>query len=68
MDYHLLSDFRREHQETLDELLTQTVATLMSQGLVTLEEVAQDGLRVRASASSGSFRRKVPAGTVPGGG
>ena len=68
VDYDLLSDFRREHQEALDELLTQTVATLMSQGLVTLEEVAQDGLRVRASASSGSFRRKVPAGTVPGGG
>jgi transposase len=58
VDYHLLSDFRGEHQEALDELLTQIVATLMAEELVTLGEVAQDGLRVRASAGSGSFRRK----------
>jgi transposase len=59
VDYHLLSDFRREHQEALDELLTQVVATLMAENLVTLAEVAQDGLRVRASAGSGSFRRQA---------
>jgi hypothetical protein len=58
VDYHLLSDFRREHQEALDELLTQIVATLMAQGLVTLAEVAQDGMRVRASAGQSSFRRE----------
>lgn len=58
VDYHLLSDFRTEHQEALDELLTQIVATLMAEELVTLVEVAQDGLRVRASAGGGSFRRK----------
>jgi hypothetical protein len=57
VDYHLLSDFRLEHQEALDELLTQIVATLMAENLVTLVEVAQDGLRVRASAGGGSFRR-----------
>ena len=59
VDYHLLSDFRREHREALDELLTQIVATLMAENLVTLKEVAQDGLRVRASAGGGSFRRKA---------
>ncbi|MFQ5861427.1 MAG: IS1182 family transposase [Dehalococcoidia bacterium] len=59
VDYHLLSDFRVEHQEALDELLTQIVATLMAENLVTLEEVAQDGVRVRTSAGSGSFRRKA---------
>ena len=59
VDYHLLSDFRHEHQEALNELLTQIVATLMAQELVTLKEVAQDGLRVRTSAGSGSFRRKA---------
>jgi transposase len=59
VDYHLLSDFRGEHQEALNELLTQIVATLMAENLVTLEEVAQDGLRVRANAGSGSFRRKA---------
>lgn len=59
VDYHLLSDFRGEHQEALDELLTQIVATLMAAGVVTLAEVAQDGLRVRASAGRGSFRRQA---------
>jgi transposase len=58
VDYHLLSDFRHEHQEALDELLTQIVATLMAQGLVTLAEVAQDGMRVRANAGQSSFRRE----------
>ena len=59
VDYHLLSDFRREHQEALNDLLTQIVAALMFEDLVSLKEVAQDGLRVRASAGSGSFRRKT---------
>ncbi len=62
VDYHLLSDFRREHQEALDELLTQILATLMAENLVTLKEVAQDGVRVRTSAGSGSFRRKARLG------
>ena len=58
VDYHLLSDFRTEHQQALDELLTQIVGVLMAEELVDLKEVAQDGVRVRASAGSGSFRRK----------
>ena len=58
VDYHLLSDFRRDHEKALDDLLSQTVAVLMDAGLVKLKEVAQDGMRVRASAGSGSFRRK----------
>jgi hypothetical protein len=44
--------------EFLDELLTGTIATLLHQKSVTLETVAQDGMRVRAHAGSGSFRRK----------
>ena len=58
VNYHLLSDFRTDHGEFLDELLTDTIATLMHQDIVTLETVAQDGMRVRANAGSGSFRRK----------
>jgi transposase len=58
VNYHLLSDFRTKHGEFLDQLLTDTIATLMHQNLVTLETVAQDGMRVRANAGSGSFRRK----------
>jgi len=55
---HTLSDFRVAHGEVLDGLLTQSVAQLMAEGLVDLRRVAQDGLRVRASAGAASFRRR----------
>jgi len=58
INYHMLSDFRVAHQAALDELLSQIVASLMAAGAVTLERVAQDGMRVRASAGASSFRRK----------
>jgi transposase len=43
VDYHLLSDFRRNHQEAMSGLLTNIVATLMAGNLVNLKEVAQGG-------------------------
>ena len=55
--YHTLSDFRVEHGDKLDTLLTGMLATLMASKLVTLQRVAQDGTRVRASAGASSFRR-----------
>src|SRR5579859_4339517 len=58
VNHHLISDFRTDHGEFLDQLLTDTIATLMHQEVVTLETVAQDGMRVRANAGSSSFRRK----------
>lgn len=58
VNYHLLSDFRTAHGEFLDQLLTDTIATLLHQNIVTLETVAQDGMRVRAHAGSSSFRRQ----------
>lgn len=58
VNHHQLSDFRVEQVEALDELLTQSVATLLAAGAVRLERVAQDGMRVRASAGAASFRRK----------
>jgi transposase len=58
MNYHTLSDFRTQHVELLDRLLTESVASLMAEGLVTLERVAQDGMKVRASAGAASFRRQ----------
>ena len=58
INYHMLSDFRVAHQGALDVLLTQIVASLMAAGAVTLERVAQDGMRVRASAGDSSFRRQ----------
>ena len=57
VNYHTLSDFRTAHVALLDRLLTQSVAGLMHEGLVTMNRVAQDGMRVRAGAGSSSFRR-----------
>ena len=58
VNYHTISDFRADHAELLDDLLTTSVAVLLAEGLVDLERVAQDGMRVRASAGAASFRRK----------
>lgn len=58
VDYHTLADFRVTHQKALDQLLTDIVALLMSHDLVRLKQVAQDGVRVRASAGAGSFHRR----------
>lgn len=58
VNYHTLADFRVAQVEFLDSLLTQSVATLMAEGLVELKRVAQDGIRVRASAGAASFRRR----------
>lgn len=58
VNHHSLSDFRVQHAEYLDRVLTQSVAVLMEQGLVKLNRVSQDGTRVRASAGAASFRRR----------
>jgi transposase len=58
VNHHSLSDFRVHHVEWLDGVLTQSVAVLMEGGLVRLNRVAQDGVRVRASAGASSFRRQ----------
>ena len=57
-NYHTLADFRTDHVELLDDLLTSGVAALLTEGLVDLNRVAQDGMRVRASAGAASFRRR----------
>ena len=58
VNYHSLADFRTEHVDALDQLLTDGVAALVQEGLVDLQRVAQDGMRVRASAGASSFRRE----------
>lgn len=57
VNHHTLADFRGAHGDFLDDLLTQSVAALRREGLVTLERVAQDGMKVRASAGASSFHR-----------
>lgn len=58
VNYHSLSDFRVQHLEFLDDLLTHSVAVWREQELVDRNRVAQDGRRVRASAGAASFRRR----------
>jgi transposase len=58
VNYHGLADFRTAHPELLDRLLTENIATLSAAGVIDLQEVVQDGLRVRAAAGSSSFRRR----------
>lgn len=54
----LLASFRADSSAELDDLLSQNIAALMKAGVVTLNAVAQDGMRVRASAGAASFRRE----------
>jgi transposase len=58
VSHHVLSDFRVDHQDALDQLFTQVLGVLSHKELVDLKRVAQDGLRVRASAGAASFRRE----------
>jgi transposase len=58
VNYHGLADFRTADPDLLDRLLTENVATLSAAGVINLDEVVQDGVRVRASAGAASFRRK----------
>jgi len=55
---HTLSDFRIGNEQALDTLLSELLAVLMRRGVVRLTRVAQDGVRVRASAGAASFRRE----------
>ncbi len=58
VNYHMLSDFRSQGGSKWDELLTNIVATLLDAGLVKMDRVAQDGMKVRASAGESSFHRR----------
>ena len=59
VNYHRLSDFRTQHSDLLERIMTDSIAVLIHQDLIDLKTVAQDGMRVRASAGSGSFRREA---------
>lgn len=58
VNYHTLADFRVAHGPWLEQQVVAVVAALMNQGLVDLNQVGQDGMRVRASAGSSSFKRQ----------
>lgn len=58
VNYHTLADFRSQTGAVLEEILIDHVTSLRAAGVVSLNRVSHDGVRVRASAGSGSFRRK----------
>lgn len=58
VNYHSLADFRTAHEAWLDAQLTRSITSLLDRRLITLNAVAQDGLRVRAHAKASSFRRR----------
>jgi len=59
--YRLAVEFARwvGYGEVLEQLMTDVLAALLHKGLLSLQMVAQDGTRVRASASAPSFRSET---------
>jgi transposase len=55
VNHNILAEFRVENGALLDRLLTQSLTALIAAGVVTLEEAAIDGTKVRASASKASL-------------
>lgn len=58
LNYHTLNDFRVQHEEALDALMSQVLAALIHKGVVRVERISQDGKKIRASAGTSSFHRK----------
>jgi transposase len=58
VNHRLLSEFRTRHGDALDALFTQVLVTLVDKKLVRVSRISQDGVRVRVSAGSNSFRRE----------
>jgi hypothetical protein len=59
MNHHSLGDFRVDCADLLDRLLSEHLAALANARLVDLERLVQDGVKIRANAGTGSFRREA---------
>lgn len=59
VNYHTLADFRVGCADLLDRLLAEHLAALAQAKLIDLDTLAQDGVRIRASAGASSFRREA---------
>lgn len=58
LNHRLLGEFRVAHWDVLNQIFTDSLGTLLHEGLLDLESTAQDGMRVRASAGTSSFHRE----------
>ena len=56
LNHHTLSDFRTDYGAELDRLLSESLADLLVEGLISLDEVLIDGTKLRASAGAGSYK------------
>ena len=62
VNYHTLADFRVAKQKELDELFSQVLAAFSQEGLITLEQVMQDGTKIKAQASVRSYHQEQTMG------
>jgi transposase len=58
VNHRTLGEFRVGLGDLLNRLLARSVTALAAEGLIDLDMLAQDGVRVRASAGASSFRRR----------
>ncbi len=58
INHHSLSDIRVKHKAALDELFVELLVVLEGAQMISLEQVAHDGMKIRALAGADSFRRE----------
>lgn len=59
VNYHLIADFRSQNLEFFQKTMVTSISSFLHANVITLETVAQDGMRTRANAGTSSFRRKA---------
>ncbi len=59
VNYHTLSTFRNACADLLRRLIIGQLASLADIGVIDLDTLAQDGVKIRASAGTASFRRSA---------
>ena len=58
VNYKSISDFRTQHGAALEKLFVQVLAVMDEENLIDLDLVTQDGTKIRAWASSDTYRRE----------
>jgi len=56
VSHRTLSGFRSDNKTALDDLFTQVLGMLSTEGLITLERVTLDGTKIKANAGGNTFR------------
>lgn len=59
VNHHTLADFLVDDVAFVEQLFKHSLDVLAKEGLVDLQRVGQDGMRVRASAGAASFHRQA---------